>query len=632
MKKSENHHLKQLEHILFTTITGSPPWLKEARLNCENRYNKIQLTDQFKAAINAFNDDNNKPFELFVIGEGKFGKSTIVNCLLGQELSKVQGLPETRCFHRYVSKDNPSEYTTLFLKPKPVMHDWLISQLGDGKRVKELYEIFEYKAPHELAKNLVSQDVLKQEKGGYEQAIYEIERDIQNNASSHFKTEIRIVDTQGLDQIFPDDIKSTVSLHESSSRESCRNWMHDTPRGLHLDWQFRRCDTVLWCVNSKRLGSAATLEYLSYFSDYSKKIVIALTHIDIAKTEKSRDRLITKAQELYSQYSDTIIPINGKEAWESIINSDQDNSRKSGLSSLVENLIDICDRNGEKNRNISRYKGLRQTEKQYRNALDILRSDYISLEEKYSNDLELVNKNRDKTKKKILDFVKKRGSIILREMLAEIVQITIKDDLNDVEHKLKINSKSRTFRDYIFLIMDQYLLPEINLLDDRITPYQIPSFDADGERAGYIMSHYVDACEINMVIILPTPQLQSSSTWDKFADFFDSWIVMFSDEAIRRKQNRVNKLQKEISTDLKISWDIFLEDVEKIIVRESDRQFENLTDSIDQVMNKITRDVGDTLPQTINKIDSSLSGVAVPNIFISKLLKTFKNEFVWIPW
>ena len=626
MRETESLHLKRLERILFTALAGTPAWLREARYNCENRYNKIQLTDQFKAAISAFDDDNQKPFELFVLGEGKFGKSTIVNCLLGQELSKVKGLPETRCFHRYVFKDNPSDYTTLFLRTKPVVHDWLISKLGNGKPVKELFEILEYQAPHELANQLVAQDVLKQENGDYEQAIYEIERDIKTNDSSHFKREIRIVDTQGLDQIFPDDIKSSIQLNVGNSRESCRDWMRDTPRGLHLDWQFRRCDAVLWCINSKRLGSAATLEYLNYFSDYSKKIVIALTHIDIAKNEKQRDRLMAKAREKYSQYSDTIIPVNGKAAWESIFTRDQVGYGESGMSSLVDNLVDICDRDGERVRNVSRYKGLRQTEKQYRNALDILRCDYILLEAKHCKDLELVKNNQDKTMKKILLIVKNKSLKIGKEMLREVDKITVKDDLNAIEHKLKINSKSRIFRDYIFYALQEFLLPEVNSLNDRIAPYQIPSFDANGERAGHIMSHYVDALQIDIKIALPTPQLKISSILVRLADMFDS-ILIFSDDAKIRKRQRVIDLQKRIHDKLDEAWQRFLKDVEDIIVKESDRQYENLLDSIHKVMDKITRDAGDTLPQTINKIESSLSGVAVPNIFISKLLKTFKNEY-----
>ena len=625
MRESENLHQERLERILFTGPSGTPIWLREASRNCKDRYSKIQLTDQFKAAINAFDDDDNpKPFELFILGEGKFGKSTIVNCLLGEELSKVQGLPETRCFHRYIFKDNPSEYTNLFLRTKPVMHNWLTSKLEKGKPVKELFEILEYQASHRLARELVKQDVSKQEKGGYEQAIYEIERDVKRNDFSHFKREIRVVDTQGLDQLFPDDIKSAVQTNEVSTRESCHNWMRNTPRGLHLEWQFRRCDAVLWCINSKRLGSAATLEYLSYFSDYSKKIVIALTHIDIARNDRERERLMAKAHEKYAMYSDTILPVNGKAAWESILNRDHSGYGDSGMRDLVNKLTDICDKDGVRVRNIARYKGLRQTEKQYRNALDFLRIDYIALVEKHSKDLKLVKNNQDKTKNEILRIAKKQGLDVLKEILSGVVLITLTDDINEAENKLKINSKSRVFKDYLFGVLDKVLLPELSSLNDSITPYQVPSFDADGERAGHAISHYVDNLSIKFEITLPTPRLELSSLWDRLANAFDSILSIFSDDAKRRKQQRVIDLHNGIHDQLVKSWDNFLQKVEENISKETDSQYENLLNSIHSVMDKITSDAGGTLPQTINKIEDALSGVAMPNVFISKILHTFK--------
>lgn len=628
MKESERTHLEAVERILFTDPTGTPAWLKEAPKSCMKKYSEIRLTDQFKAAINAFDDeDHPKPFELFVLGEGKFGKSTIVNCLLGEELSKVQGLPETRCFHRYIFRDNPSNSTNLFLRTRPVMHDWLTSQLGKGRPVKDLFEISQFQTSNALAQTLIKQEVSRQERKSYEQAIYEIERDVQRNEFSPFKREIRVVDTQGLDQIFPDDVKSAISSDDETSRESCHKWMRDTARGLHLEWQFRRCDAVLWCINSKRLGSAATLEYLSYFSEYSKKIVIALTHIDIARNDRERGRLMAKAQEKYSEYADLILPVNGKAAWESIVSRDQVGYTESGMRDLVNTLIDVCDRDGVRVRNISRYKGLRQTEKQYRNALGILRRDCIALAEKHSQDLKLVKNSKNNTGSEIQRIARKQGSNLLQEMLPGISLITLKDDYQSAENKIRINSQSRIFRDYIHEILDKALLPEIGRLNDQITPYQIPSFDADGERAGHMISHYVDVLHIDLYLSLPTPELHLSSLWDRIADKFDAVLGIFSDEAKRRREQRVIDLQNRIRDQVEKSWESFLLEVEDNVSREIDRQFQNLFDSIEQVMDKITSDAGGTLSETVNKIENALSGVAVPNVIIQKMLQAFKNEY-----
>ena len=192
---------------------------------------------------------------------------------------------------------------------------------------------------------------------------------------------------------------------------------------------------------------------------------------------------------------------------------------------------------------------------------------------------------------------------MLKGILPGVNLITLNDDVNDAENKLKINSKSRIFRDYILDALDRILLPELSSLNDRITPYQIPSFDADGERAGHIISHYVDTLHIELEITLPTPRIQLSSLWDRWVDKFDSFLGLFSDEAKRRKQQRVVDLQNGIQNQLVESWGKFLHEVEENVGKETDRQYENLLDSIHRVMDKITSDAGGTLYQSINQRD-----------------------------
>ena len=628
MSELEVFHSKRLENILFTDPNGSPPWLRALPSICLDRYSEIQLTDQFKTAINAFDDDDNpKPFELFVVGEGKFGKSTIVNCLLGEELSRVNGLPETRCFHRYVFKENPTDTTKLFLRTKAGVHDWLTSQLNQGKAVRELFEILEYEVPSRNVKNLVTEDITRQEVPGYIQAVYEIESDVKMNDLSPFKREIRVVDTQGLDQIFPNDVYSAMQSVESSSINRCDSWMHETPRGRHLDWQFRRCDAVLWCINAKRLNSAATRDYLKYFSRYSKKVVIALTHIDVGRNEKERAKLIAKASKLYSSYSNVIIPVDGKLAWDGISNSDESKYRLSGAQDLVNKLVCLCDNDGIRVRNISRYNGLRQTEKQYRHALRILRQDYFELLEKHKFDLGLISTSRERTKREISNIARQRGSKDLNEMLPGIRFITLNDNLNDVESKLKIGVNSRIFRNYVMSIFDTFLSSEVNKLNDVISPYQIPCFDADGEKAGYVMSHHINVQHSQFEIKLPEPKLQLGNLFERLANKFDGLLGIFSNEAKQRKEKRIYDLHVRIENEFRDSWEYFIRNAENNINTETDRQFDDIKDAIQQVMDKIQRDSGGSLSQSIEGIDKALSSIAVPSVVMEKMVNLFRVAF-----
>jgi hypothetical protein len=71
---------------------------------------------------------------------------------------------------------------------------------------------------------------------------------------------------------------------------------------------------------------------------------------------------------------------------------------------------------------------------------------------------------------------------------------------------------------------------------------------------------------------------------------------------------------------------LVLWDIEDNISREADRQFEDILYSIQQVMDKIQLDSGGTVSHTISEIEHSLSDIAVPNVFISKMVETFKKE------
>ncbi|MFC1777325.1 hypothetical protein ACFL3I_08285, partial [Pseudomonadota bacterium] len=132
-----NDHQQRIKEILFSAGGGYPGWLEGQALGCREKYSSFDLIPQFQAAIGSFSDRSIKPFELFVLGEGKFGKSTLVNALLGEKSSKVKGLPETRCFLRYVVSDQPKTECSLFMRLKPGVHDWIKALVGSGKCIDQ---------------------------------------------------------------------------------------------------------------------------------------------------------------------------------------------------------------------------------------------------------------------------------------------------------------------------------------------------------------------------------------------------------------------------------------------------------------------------------------------------------------
>lgn len=608
----DKNHAAALEAALFGRVEA-PGWLSSSVRDCQARYSELSLTEEFQSAIKAFDIRADvKPFELFVVGEGKFGKSTLVNCLLGEELSRVRVLPETRCFLRYVLKGTPAQVARFYVRPKKGMHDWLIKVLGSGRTVPDLYRVSEYEVNLLDAKRILAEEIARLDGGNYEPAILEVERDVMRSGRSAFRNEIRIVDTQGLDQLFPDELKKkTAGLSESTSQELFIEWMNTTPRGKYLEWQFRRCDSVLWCVSAVRIGSAATAAALRYFSAYSKKIVIALTAVDrVAKNDADLNRLLARAHELYGPYVADIRPVNGSRAWEAIVSNDAAAIVDTGFLALVNSIDEICVSQGNKVRNLSRYFAIRRTERQYRSALRTLHATYKELDARYKQDRRTIEKSRDRAKEATGPLVRKIFSEISSEIATRIGLIVLSDDQSDAESKVGFSSAGRSAAAAIRDVISSELIPDLTRVGNAIAPYSLPSFDADGRVAGsqIRVQFHTPRTSWNSPISLFSFSLESlwgKSTWLAIKAFFGSKRAL--EERLALEQQRRNQL----STEFRKHWNAHLSMTSKGVLAEIDRLYEILLTELDTVLRRVEKEAGSPLPVAKKKIEGALAAFAV---------------------
>ena len=620
-------HYKSLERLLFASDGAAVPgWLQDSVHDCQQRYAGIDLTEQFKAAVNSFDDGGTpKPFELFVVGEGKFGKSTLVNCLLGEEQSKVRGLPETRCFLRYVVTDTPSDRARLFLRAQTGVHDWILSKAGRGRRVKELYEILEHTVDLRMARELLSGELERLDRGGYEPAIYEIERDIHRSRHTAFTNPVRVVDTQGLDQLFPDELKrATQGLSDNTTAERFIKWMNSSPRGKHLEWQFRRCDAVLWCVNAKRIGSASTIASLRYFSGYAKKIIIALTNIDLAaENESERLEKVEEALKEYSEYSNRIIPVNGLAAWNGVCGEDPQLIAESGFKNLVQVLTDVCEVEGYKVRNMSRYSGLRHTESQYRLVLRTLSSDYTELLKKYESDKARVVKSLDNDWDNVGDAIVRTANSLARNVGSRLALIGYRDDRPTVDSKLGVHMEVARLSSFIREQIDKRVLPNVASQAQLTTTYRLPAFDADGNRSGNKFSISLEPRASAIAIDLPDFSFQLSDWLDNAVDWIDEKLGPLwggKEASDQRRAQRTQERREHIAEVFSSEWRSHVGTVLNQVKQETVRQYQTLYDAIDAVFGRIEHHAGGSVSGALSRIQIALEMMAVPPVFQSQML------------
>ncbi|MBP8275647.1 MAG: hypothetical protein KAX55_01965 [Propionivibrio sp.] len=624
-------HYKNLERLLFASDGASVPgWLQDSVRGCQQRYAGIDLTEQFKAAVNSFDDGGvPKPFELFVVGEGKFGKSTLVNCLLGEEQSKVRGLPETRCFLRYVVTDSPSDRARLFLRAQKGLHDWILSKAGKGRHVKELYEILEHSVDLRTARELLSGELERLDRGGYEPAIYEIERDIHRSRQTAFTNPIRVVDTQGLDQLFPAELqRSTQGLSDDTTAERFIKWMNSSPRGKHLEWQFRRCDAVLWCVNAKRIGSASTVASLRYFSGYAKKIIIALTNVDIAKNDGERLRLVEAAAKKYSEYSNRIIPVNGLAAWNGICEDDTQKVEESGFKNLVQVLTDVCEVEGYKVRNMSRYSGLRHTESQYRLVLRTLASDYIELQKKYESDKVRVAKSLERDWDTVCDAIVRTANSLARDVSNRLTSIEYRDDRSTVDRKLGHQMEVARLSSFIREQIDKRVLPNVATQTQLTTAYRLPAFDADGNRAGSTFAISPEPRAAAISIDLPYFCFQLGDWFDNAVDWMDEKfgrLVGGKGASDQRRAQRLQERWEHIAEVFSSEWRRHVGTSLEQVKQETIRQYQTLHDAIESVFGRIEHHAGGSVSEALGRIRGALEDIAVPPVFQAQMLSSLSG-------
>jgi hypothetical protein len=493
-----NAHTQNLRSLLFDSSAGRlPDWLSHQAQNAAKQYAGLCTTPEFQTALNGISQRGSEPFEIFVVGEGDFGKSTLVNALLGKEVAKMHILPETRTFHRLILSRNPSQTARVMVHLDPKHHEWLRKEIGVGKPAQGFFEVMEHKVPVEVALRLVAEEAerAKRTKDGYELAIFEIEQEIRWTPSSPFPERVRIVDTQGLNQQLPGNMLPFILANDGKNTgEKVVNRLNQSVRGRHMLWQYRRCDAVLWLLRANKIQSAATKALFDVFSAYGKKTLLVVTRIDEI-LPRDQQRILKTAQELYRNRVDGILPVNGKLALQgalkraSEMNKALEMEDASGLSALRAQIHDLCVVRGLQTKAIGLYNSLRATESDLRNAL-------AQFLERLTETIRQLEGHKECVRKIGVDSVALLESELAaaansaKERLNRNVgSISFWDDGPSADRKVAFNSLCTSYQEEGNKALKKggaEILKVVNQMQKA--PYALPVFDPRGNLAGESIS------------------------------------------------------------------------------------------------------------------------------------------------
>lgn len=360
----------------FGTTQGLPAYLQEQQRRLEGAIRRGGLEDKLPHLLSGVTDDQRRaeePFELFVVGEGKFGKSTLVNALLGCQIAPTDFTPKTWCFNRYVATSSPPPYIRVFVAEElrqrqhcPHLDRWLRKPVGTYRSLSE-YHISRAEALElsDIEEKSVSATFNRPD--AYWSPIMEMEWPAPPDRA--IVPGIRLVDTMGINQ--------SVAVPKAH--------LH------YLRWQYERADAVLWLVTYDRLNAEATRAQLHEARRYSKVVYLLITRWDKAA---NKEELLDRAHELYGSLCTAILPVSALAALaaQGLLAAPASRDERefaarhrkaspgdlwhlSGFDTLTEALQQFLDGRHRTIRNIQVYSALRQKDREFRQVAIQVRDD-----------------------------------------------------------------------------------------------------------------------------------------------------------------------------------------------------------------------------------------------------------------
>lgn len=262
------------------------------------------------------------PFMLFVVGTGNYGKSTLVNAVIGSRVADMDALPKTWKIDIFTSALPAGRVRFKFLtgEEKIMSEKEAKAFLTEEEKKRERSEREIDEEYNRRSRNLSLEarqelkELLRQQKL-YKSPVSEVHWSC---ALSTVLRRFTIVDTPGMFQILDDRVYNDL-----------RDFYH-------------KADGVLWMLDANVVAARnpqKLIEDLKMTLDkvggYRKNIVAVLNRIDQVNDGADGGRVLKEAQRIYGSYFLDIIPFSARKALEAVEAYDADGIEKSGLSALM---------------------------------------------------------------------------------------------------------------------------------------------------------------------------------------------------------------------------------------------------------------------------------------------------------
>lgn len=367
------------------------------------------------------------PFLLFIIGSGNYGKSTLINALLNQDIVETNDIPNTWKLDEFIMSDEEKIEIYYTDKEKEII------SIDKGKYIlnNEEYKfkqskkyissiIKEYKKNKAIStKELKEYKIQLEEKYLYESNVEKVKYYLKKG---DILNDFIIVDTPGLNQTL---LKNTLN---------------------RMKTYYEKADGVIWLIDASNIVSSETsklineINYIDQLYKTKKNKIAVVNKIDIIKKENIANlaKVRRRIGEIYESEFEDIVYVSAKEALYGFLNNDYELVKKSNIeglyNSINENFTKLCEHN--------------QIASKYRN-LDIMKTNVMNLIYDYKrelyNDMSIYNQidfDINKKSKKLYIFTNDYiDSIKNKNICIDKFNCVLRDNVENLQNQCNIELK-----------------------------------------------------------------------------------------------------------------------------------------------------------------------------------------------
>lgn len=367
------------------------------------------------------------PFLLFIIGSGNYGKSTLINALLNQDIVETNDIPNTWKLDEFIMSDEEKIEIYYTDKEKEII------SIDKGKYIlnNEEYKfkqskkyissiIKKYKKNKDIStKELKEYKIQLEEKYLYESNVEKVKYYLKKG---DILNDFIIVDTPGLNQTL---LKNTLN---------------------RMKTYYEKADGVIWLIDASNIVSSETsklineINYIDQLYKTKKNKIAVVNKIDIIKKENIANlaKVRRRIGEIYGSEFEDIVYVSAKEALYGFLNNDYELVKKSNIeglyNSINENFTKLCEHN--------------QIASKYRN-LDIMKTNVMNLIYDYKrelyNDMSIYNQidfDINKKSKKLYIFTNDYiDSIKNKNICIDKFNCVLRDNVENLQNQCNIELK-----------------------------------------------------------------------------------------------------------------------------------------------------------------------------------------------